>query len=63
MIQSNNYDFSFSGLKTHVINAIQKIELNDENVNNISFELQDAIVETLISKSCKASQDYGIKIL
>ena len=61
MIQSNNYDFSFSGLKTHVINAIQKIELSDENVNNISFELQDAIVETLISKSCKASQDYGIK--
>ena len=61
MINSDNYDFSFSGLKTHVINAIQKIELSDENINNISFELQDAIVETLISKSLRASQDYGIK--
>ena len=61
MINSNNYNFSFSGLKTHVINAIQKIELSNENINNISFELQDAIVETLISKSLNASQDYGIK--
>ncbi len=61
MINSDNYDFSFSGLKTHVINTIQKIELSSENVNNISFELQDAIVETLISKSLRASQDYGIK--
>ena len=61
MINSDSYDFSFSGLKTHVINAIQKIELSDENINNISFELQDAIVETLISKSLKASQDYKIE--
>ena len=61
MINSDSYDFSFSGLKTHVINAIQKIELSDKNINNISFELQDAIVETLISKSLKASQDYGIE--
>ena len=60
MINSDSYDFSFSGLKTHVINAIQKIELSDENINNISFELQDAIVETLIS-NLKASQDYGIE--
>tara|TARA_B100000035_G_scaffold178046_1_gene151820 strand:+ start:1028 stop:2017 length:990 start_codon:yes stop_codon:yes gene_type:complete len=61
MINSNNYDFSFSGLKTHVINVIEKNELSDENINNISFELQDSIVETLISKSFKASQDFGIK--
>ncbi len=61
MINSSNYNFSFSGLKTHVINTIQKIELSDENINNISFELQDAIVETLISKSLKASKDYKIK--
>ena len=37
------------------------IKLLDECINNVSFELQDSIVETLISKSLKASQDYGIK--
>ena len=60
MINSNDYNFSFSGLKTHVINKLQKIELTDESINNISLELQDSIVETLISKSLKASQDHGI---
>ena len=61
MINSNDYNFSFSGLKTHVINKLKKIELTDECINNVSFELQDSIVDTLISKSLKASQDHGIK--
>ena len=57
MIKSNDFNFSFSGLKTHVINTIQKLELTDENVNNISYELQNAIVDTLIKKSIKASKE------
>ena len=61
MIRSNDYNFSFSGLKTHALNTIQAIELTNENVNNISYELQSAIVDTLISKSIKASKDLGIK--
>ena len=60
MIKSNNYDFSFSGLKTHVINVVNQTDLTDENINNISFELQNAIVETLINKSKKASDELGI---
>ena len=61
MIRSNDYNFSFSGLKTHALNTIQSIELTNENINNISYELQSAIVDTLISKSIKASKDLGIK--
>ena len=61
MISSNDYNFSFSGLKTHALNTIQAIELTNENINNISYELQSAIVDTLISKSIKASKDLGIK--
>ena len=61
MIRSNDYNFSFSGLKTHALNTIQAIELTNENINNISYELQSAIVDTLISKSIKASKDLGIK--
>ena len=61
MIRSNDYNFSFSGLKTHALNTILAIELTNENINNISCELQSAIVDTLISKSIKASKDLGIK--
>jgi len=61
MIRSNDYNFSFSGLKTHALNTILTIELTNENINNISYELQSAIVDTLISKSIKASKDLGIK--
>ena len=61
MIRSNDYNFSFSGLKTHALNTIQAIELTNENINNISYELQSSIVDTLISKSIKASKDLGIK--
>ena len=61
MIKSNNYNFSFSGLKTHALNIIQRLDLTDENINNISYELQCAIVDTLISKSVEASKNLGIE--
>ena len=61
MINSENYNFSFSGLKTHVINLIQKLDLNEENINNISYELQNSIVETLINKATKASKNFNIE--
>ena len=57
----NNEFFSSGRTDTSkIINKLKKIELTDENINNISLELQDSIVETLISKSLKASQDHGI---
>ena len=61
MLKSNDFNFSFSGLKTHVINIINKVELTEENINNISYELQNAIVDTLINKSVKASEEFHIK--
>ena len=61
MIKSENYNFSFSGLKTHVINLIEKLDLNEENINNISYELQNSIVETLINKATKASKNFNIE--
>ncbi len=61
MQNSDDFNFSFSGLKTHVINEINKILLTEDDVNNISCELQNAIVDSLIKKSVKASQQYKIK--
>ena len=61
MVKSNDFNFSFSGLKTHAINIINKVKLTEENINNISYELQNAIVDTLIKKSVKASEEFHIK--
>ncbi len=58
MLEDPNYDFSFSGLKTAVVNFVK---------NNSSFKLEDicasfeeAIVEVLVEKSLKASKELKI---
>ena len=47
----NDYDFSFSGLKTHVRSLIQKIGiLNDVDKNNICASFQKCISDILIDR-------------
>jgi len=63
MINDNNFDFSFSGLKTSVRYFLQK-NFNEEDlqkeINNISASLQEAIVDVLVSKSIKAAKHFKI---
>lgn len=61
MIRSDDFNFSFSGLKTHAYNAIQQMVLNEQKINEISYELQESIIDVLISKTLKASDVCGIK--
>ncbi len=51
--QKNNYNFSYSGLKTAVTNYIKKQSKSfiDENVHNIAASAQMAIVEPLVRKT------------
>ena len=61
----DGYDFSFSGLKTAVINLIHKINQSGEevNVNNISASFQKTAVDILTEKFFYAAQNYGYKNL
>lgn len=61
----DGYDFSFSGLKTAVINLIHKINQSGEevNVSNISASFQKTAVDILTEKFFKAAQNYGYKNL
>ncbi len=52
-------DFSFSGLKTAVINTIKKTELNNQAVADIALAFQDAVIDTLIIKSKRALEQTG----
>lgn len=54
MIHEDNFDFSFSGLKTAVKNLYEKTHENVAAVEQISKEFQDAVVDVLVKKTIKA---------
>ena len=60
MLHSSDYDFSFSGLKTAVLYAVQDIEEMDEQTQaDIAASFQHAATEVLVKKITKALQDTG----
>ncbi len=62
LIRSDDYDFSFSGLKTAVLREIETIEqLNNEAISNISFSLQNAVFDVLIKKTLNAAIKFRAK--
>lgn len=50
------FDFSFSGLKTAVLNEVRAGTTTPANVANA---FQDAVVETLVEKTARAVEQYG----
>lgn len=57
-------DFSFSGLKTSVLYATKKVDLNDASVRaDIARGFEDAVVETLVKKCQRALKTTGLKTL
>ena len=64
MIHSGDLDFSFSGLKTAVLYLIRKIGmLSDETKKEIAHEFEEAVVDTLVSKTKKALEQHEVKTL
>jgi len=60
-IDDDNFDFSFSGLKTSVVNYVN--QLNQKglyvDVENIAYNFQKAVVDVLKVKTIKALQKVG----
>jgi N6-L-threonylcarbamoyladenine synthase len=64
MISTNDYDFSFSGLKTAVLYADRKVaKKNPEYKKQMAAEVQQAIIDVLIKKTMKAVKNYNAKSL
>jgi N6-L-threonylcarbamoyladenine synthase len=72
MINTKDYDFSFSGLKTAVLyswtqqnkNKKQtKIKHSKEEVIDMAAEIQQAIVDVLIKKTVQAAKDYNARTI
>lgn len=62
MINENNFDLSFSGLKTAVLRKIQD-KNHKISISELAAQIQEAIVETLVYKTLKAIDKYKPKSL
>ncbi|ARC53109.1 tRNA (adenosine(37)-N6)-threonylcarbamoyltransferase complex transferase subunit TsaD [Candidatus Riesia pediculischaeffi] len=52
MINSDKLDFSFSGLKTSVLNIVQRKKLDFQEICDVAYEFERSVIEVLINK-CK----------
>ena len=59
MLGAPNFDFSFSGLKTAVVNKIRELEkkgpLSPTVINALAWEIQEAISDCLVGKTLKVA--------
>lgn len=62
MIDSEDYDFSFSGLKSSVLNYINKCKMTGTEINNadVAASFQQAVVDVLCYKAIKACKEFGM---
>lgn len=62
MLREDNFDFSFSGLKTAVRTYVQKTlqhTPNEEELRNICASAQEAIADVLVQKTLRAASHFG----
>jgi N6-L-threonylcarbamoyladenine synthase len=62
-VNENIYDFSFSGLKSAVLNHINHAKMmgEDIHVGDLAASFQNAVVDVLISHTMEAAKEYGFK--
>lgn len=59
----NPYEFSFSGLKTAVLYAVNDLKKRNENVpvEDMAASFQETVVDILFKKTMQAARDFGAK--
>ena len=62
MINDSSYDFSFSGLKTAVLNYINNTKQRGEEINkaDLAASFQQAVVDVLTAKIMRAADNKGV---
>ncbi len=59
----DDYNFSFSGIKSGVLNFVNKCNMKGEkyDVDDLAASFQDSVTSVLVNKTVKACLDYNIK--
>lgn len=62
-VSENPYDFSYSGLKTAVINLVNTLKMKGEevNVDDMAKSFQDVAIAQIVSKTVKAADEFKVK--
>ena len=62
-VGGSEYDFSFSGMKSAVLNYINQAQMKGEaiSVPDLCASFQNAVVEALVSRAILAAKEYGLK--
>lgn len=62
MLDSDNYDFSFAGLKTAVRKIVDANQpLTDDMKKQIALEFENSCAEVLVAKTMRAIEEYGVE--
>lgn len=61
-IEGFPYDFSFSGVKSSVLNYLNSCAMKNEEVNraDVAASFQEAVVDSLVTKTIAAAKNYHI---
>lgn len=61
LLHSEDFDFSFSGLKSESMRFVKANKLNEKVINQICYATQSAIIKVLIKKTLKAVEEFDAK--
>ena len=61
--KDGKYDFSYSGLKTSVINLVNSLKMKGEtiNVDDMARSFQDVAIGMIVDRALKAANDFAVK--
>ncbi|WP_152395100.1 tRNA (adenosine(37)-N6)-threonylcarbamoyltransferase complex transferase subunit TsaD [Paenibacillus guangzhouensis] len=64
-LEPDSYDFSFSGLKSAVLNVINQTKMRNEELNlaNVARGFQESVIEVLTEKAIRAAKEFNVKQL
>ncbi|WP_448011366.1 tRNA (adenosine(37)-N6)-threonylcarbamoyltransferase complex transferase subunit TsaD [Bacillus altitudinis] len=62
-LEEGSYHFSFSGLKSAVINTLHNASQKGETIapEDLAASFQESVIEVLVGKTLKAAEAYGVK--
>jgi N6-L-threonylcarbamoyladenine synthase len=65
LLDANSLNFSFSGLKTAVLNYLKGFtgEFSPSQIRDIAASFQEAVVDTLAAKVMRAARQEGVKLV
>ncbi|MFC1632809.1 tRNA (adenosine(37)-N6)-threonylcarbamoyltransferase complex transferase subunit TsaD [Patescibacteria group bacterium] len=66
-LDSDDFDFSFSGLKTAVLYKVQELrkndELNEQTISDVAASFQKAVIDVLVGKTIRAAEENNAKTI